>query len=73
VCVASTNGNVYSVGDADFKFSIMSVSKPFVFALVVQSLGADEPRWKLGGNATGFPFNHVSASTARLYLSGLAQ
>src|SRR5262249_26116571 len=32
VCVASTAGEVYAVGDAEREFSIMSVSKPFVFA-----------------------------------------
>ena len=36
VCVVGTSGNVYAAGDADHEFSIMSVSKPFVFALVCQ-------------------------------------
>ena len=27
-----TSGNVHAVGDADYEFTIMSVSKPFVFA-----------------------------------------
>ena len=39
----------------------MSVSKPFVFALVCQALGADEARAQLGANATGLPFNSLSA------------
>jgi len=34
VCVFATNGNLYAAGDADYEFAIMSVSKPFVFALV---------------------------------------
>ena len=34
ICVVGTSGNVYAVGDAEHEFSIMSVSKPFVFALV---------------------------------------
>jgi glutaminase len=34
VCVVSIRGNVYEVGDTQYEFSIMSVSKPFVFALV---------------------------------------
>src|SRR5690349_18684037 len=42
VCVAGTNGSIYQVGDAAHEFSIMSVSKPFVFALVCQCLGAEE-------------------------------
>jgi glutaminase len=48
-------------GDAQHPFSIMSVSKPFVFALVCQLLGAEEARRKLGVNSTGFPFNSVAA------------
>jgi glutaminase len=61
VCVVGTSGSVYAVGDAEVEFSIMSVSKPFVFALVCQSLGAEEARRKLGVNATGFPFNSLAA------------
>jgi glutaminase len=61
VCVVGTSGSVYAAGDADHEFSIMSVSKPFVFALVCQCLGAEEARRKLGVNSTGFPFNSVAA------------
>jgi glutaminase len=61
VCVVSTSGNVYTAGDSQHAFSIMSVSKPFVFALVCQLLGAEEARRKLGVNSTGFPFNSVAA------------
>ncbi len=61
VCVIATNGNVYPAGDAEYEFSIMSVSKPFVFALVCQALGAEQVRKKLGVNATGLPFNSLAA------------
>ena len=44
ICVVGTSGNVYAVGDADHEFSIMSVSKPFVFALVCEALGHEEVR-----------------------------
>jgi glutaminase len=59
VCVVGTGGNVYSVGDADYEFTIMSVSKPFVFALVCQALGVEEVRQKVGVNATGRAFNSL--------------
>jgi glutaminase len=39
----------------------MSVSKPFVFALVCQELGPAEARVAIGVNATGLPFNSPSA------------
>ncbi|MCJ7528559.1 MAG: glutaminase A [Methyloceanibacter sp.] len=61
VCVVGTSGNVYAVGDTDHEFSIMSVSKPFVFALVCQVMGAEQAREKLGSNATGLPFNSLAA------------
>jgi glutaminase len=61
LCVVATSGNVYAVGDAEHEFTIMSVSKPFVFALVCEALGHDEARRKLGVNSTGLPFNSLEA------------
>ncbi len=61
ICLAGTSGNVYEVGDASHPFAIMSVSKPFVFALVCQVVGADEARARLGANSTGLPFNSLAA------------
>jgi glutaminase len=61
ICVVSTNGAVFSVGDAEVEFAIMSVAKPFVFALVCESLGPEEARRLLGVNSTGLAFNSLSA------------
>lgn len=61
VCVVGVNGAVHAAGDAEHEFSIQSVSKPFVFALVCQAIGEDEARDKLGVNSTGLPFNSVIA------------
>jgi glutaminase len=61
VCVAGTNGIVHAVGDTNYEFSIQSVSKPFVFALVCQAVGEQAAREKLGVNSTGLPFNSVIA------------
>jgi glutaminase len=61
VCVVGVNGAVHAAGDADHEFSIQSVSKPFVFALVCQAIGAEEARAKVGVNSTGLPFNSVMA------------
>jgi glutaminase len=38
----------------------MSVSKPFVFALVCQQLGMEEVRQRIGVDATGFAFNSLA-------------
>ncbi len=61
LCVAGTNGAVYAAGDSDVPFTIMSVSKPFVFALVCGAIGMEEARRKLGVNGTGLPFNSIEA------------
>ncbi len=61
ICAVGTSGNVYTAGDAAYEFAIMSAAKPFVFALVCQSLGAADARAKLGVNATGLPFNSFAA------------
>ncbi len=60
ICVVGTDGAVHSVGEAEHEFSVMSVSKPFVFALVCQAVGAAQAREKLGANATGYAFNSVA-------------
>jgi glutaminase len=64
ISVASTNGSCYSAGDADVEFTIMSVSKPFVFALVSDQIGFEEIREKVGANATGRSFNSLAAIEA---------
>lgn len=61
VCVVGTSGNVYAAGDTDQPFSIMSVSKPFVFALVCQTIGWRAARERIGANSTGLPFNSLAA------------
>jgi glutaminase len=61
VCVAGTSGKIYAAGDTDYDFTIMSISKPFLFALVCEVVGPEEARDKLGANATGLPFNSLGA------------
>ena len=61
ICVVGTNGAIHGIGDTSYEFSIQSVSKPFVFALICQAIGEDAARDKLGANNTGLPFNSVIA------------
>jgi len=61
ICAVGTSGGVHAIGDADHGFAVMSVAKPFVFALVCQALGPEEARDRLGANATGLPFNSLTA------------
>ncbi len=59
VCVAGVHGGVFAIGDAEQEFTIQSISKLFVFALVCDALGPAEARRKLGVNSTGLPFDSV--------------
>ena len=59
--IVGTSGNVYEVGDAQHPFTIMSVSKPFLMALVCMELGWEALRSRVGANATGMAFNSLAA------------
>jgi glutaminase len=61
ICGVGTRGAVYAIGDSDYEFTIMSVSKPFIFALVCEALGHEQAREKIGANATGLAFNSLAA------------
>ena len=61
ICVAGIGGNVYAAGDTDVELTIMSVAKPFLYALVCRELGREDVRRRIGVNATGLPFNSVTA------------
>lgn len=60
LAVVGADGQVHDVGDAHVGFAMMSVAKPFTFALVCAVLGPDRARAELGVNATGAAFNAVA-------------
>lgn len=60
ICVAGVDGRIFAVGDAECEFTIMSVSKPFIFALICNVMGATGARERLGVNATGYAFNSLT-------------
>ncbi len=61
ICVVGVRGRFFEIGDVETTFSIQSVSKPFVFALVCEAIGYESARHQLGVNSTGFPFNSLMA------------
>ncbi|MCA1780822.1 MAG: glutaminase A [Dermatophilaceae bacterium] len=61
LCLVTAQGRQYAAGEADVEFTMMSVAKPFVFAVVTEAIGADEARARIGVNATGLPFNSAAA------------
>ncbi|MEW1953145.1 glutaminase A [Terrabacter sp. NPDC080008] len=61
ISVVGVSGKSFEIGDVATTFSIQSVSKPFVFALVCDAIGYEEARQRLGVNSTGFPFDSLMA------------
>lgn len=54
ICVAGINGSIYRAGDTGHEFTIMSVAKPFVFALVCEAAwGRSPPSSTRRGTASG--------------------
>src|SRR5262245_26627181 len=60
ICIVRTDGFICSVGDAEYDFAIMSISKPFLFALICDVIGPEAARDKVGVNSTGLPFNSLA-------------
>jgi len=61
ICLAGISGGIYAAGDTDVELTIMSVAKPFLYALVCDRLGREDVRQRVGVNATGLAFNSVAA------------
>jgi glutaminase len=61
VCVAGIDGGLFASGETEAEFTIMSVAKPFLYALICERIGREELRRLVGVNATGLPFNSVVA------------
>jgi glutaminase len=61
LCVCAADGDMVEAGDSRVPFTLMSVAKPFVFALVCARTGLDAVRELVGLNATGRPFNSIEA------------
>lgn len=59
--LTEVDGTVHRVGDTDISFSIQSISKAFVLALVCEAIGHEEVHRIVGVNNTGLPFNSVIA------------
>ena len=60
ICVVTTNGGVYEVGDTRQEFTIQSLSKPFVYGLALEDHGRAEVLAKVGVEPTGDAFNSIS-------------
>lgn len=61
LALITADGQSFIRGDADYKFALESISKVFTLALVMENIGADAVKDKLGASPTGLPFNSVQA------------
>ncbi|MGB3697695.1 MAG: glutaminase A [Gordonia sp. (in: high G+C Gram-positive bacteria)] len=61
LALAGVNGRTFTAGDVDHAFSIQSISKAFVFALVLEHVGHEVVSDLIGVDNTGMPFNSVVA------------
>ena len=59
--VMTADGRLFKAGDTDYAFAIESISKVFPLALVIELIGSDAVRQKVGTSPTGLPFNSVMA------------
>ena len=59
ISLATIDGHVYEVGDTRVPFTIQSMSKPFVFALALDTLGAARVESAIGVEPSGDPFNSI--------------
>ena len=59
ISLATLDGHVYEVGDSRIPFTIQSMSKPFVFALALDTLGAATVEGAIGVEPSGDPFNSI--------------
>ena len=61
LAVVSATGDASWPVTREVPFTIMSVAKPFVFALVGEQVGVEQVRRRVGVNATGMAFNSAYA------------
>jgi glutaminase len=59
ISLATIDGHVYEVGDSRIPFTIQSMSKPFAFALALDTLGAERVERAIGVEPSGDPFNSI--------------
>lgn len=59
ICVVTADGQIYEVGDFEQRFTIQSISKPFVYGMALQDHGREAVCAKVGVEPTGDSFNSI--------------
>ncbi|UCV24341.1 glutaminase A [Ferribacterium limneticum] len=60
ISIVTMDGVIYSTGDSEQKFTIQSISKPFVYASALADRGVDFVMGKVGVEPSGDAFNSIS-------------
>jgi glutaminase len=63
ISVATIDGYVYEIGDSAVPFTIQSISKAFVFALALETIGAERVEGVIGVEPSGEAFNSIRLRT----------
>ena len=61
VAIVTRNGAIFEAGDSRYEFAIESLSKVATLALVMEEIGPEAVRRKIGADPTGLPFNSIVA------------
>ena len=59
IALATLDGHVYEIGDSAVPFTIQSISKAFVFALALETVGNDRIEAAIGVEPSGDAFNSI--------------
>ncbi|GAB3567760.1 glutaminase A [Spelaeicoccus albus] len=60
ICIATIDGTVYEVGDAEWPFTIQSVSKPFTYGMALADNGEQAVDAKIDVEPSGDAYNEIS-------------
>jgi glutaminase len=60
IAVATVDGEVFAVGDAEHPLGLQSMSKPFIYGLALDRFGREEVHRKVGVEPTGEAFNSIT-------------
>lgn len=59
ICLATVDGQVFSVGDWEHEFTIQSICKPFAFLMALEQHGREETLKHVGVEPSGDAFNAI--------------
>ncbi len=60
ICVFTTDGHGYSIGDSEQTFTIQSISKAFTYGMILDTHGIEEVEKRIGVEPSGEAFNSIS-------------